>query len=262
VLAEQYVLKVKNLLTDYMQSLPEGHSIAPAGKEPGEVGEMRTKLLYFLGYSQRYNPEILLVQIPHDALYEERAVILGRLGRHEQAIVIYTNILHDYPQAEKYCRQHYRRNEKYASQVFLMLLRMYANPPENSILGLMHSNLPKPHPNFSLALRVLKDYAAYIDTVKAVELLPADLPLDQVWCSVERLISETNTRSNHVEMHRGLHFAQHLRARARVFLAQSVKIGVTHDSICKKCMKRIGRSAFVRMTDGQLEHYFCNKQVQ
>lgn len=66
----------------------------------------------------------------------------------------------------RYCRQHYRRDDKNASQVFLMLLRMYANPPENSILGLMHSNLPKPHPNFSLALRVLKDYAAFIDTVK------------------------------------------------------------------------------------------------
>lgn len=34
-------------------------------------------------------------------MYEERAMILGRLGRHEQAIVIYTNILHDYQQAEK-----------------------------------------------------------------------------------------------------------------------------------------------------------------
>ena len=36
-------------------------------------------------------------------LFEERAVLLGKLGRHEQALSIYTNILKDMPAAVEYC---------------------------------------------------------------------------------------------------------------------------------------------------------------
>lgn len=43
-----------------------GHQILPLGKEPGELSEYRSKLIYFLGFSVHYSPESLLVQIPHD----------------------------------------------------------------------------------------------------------------------------------------------------------------------------------------------------
>ena len=45
---------------------------------------------------------------------------------------------------------------------------MYALPPDNSILGLMHSAVPRPQPNVAQALRVLKDYAHRIDTGELV----------------------------------------------------------------------------------------------
>uniref|UniRef100_A0A914X4H1 CNH domain-containing protein n=1 Tax=Plectus sambesii TaxID=2011161 RepID=A0A914X4H1_9BILA len=106
-LAELYLEKVKALLRDYLQSLPAGHQVLPAGKEPGQLSEYRSKLIFFLGMSFHYSPELLLVQIPHDALFEERALLLGRMKRHEQAIAIYTNILHDYKAAENYCNTYY-----------------------------------------------------------------------------------------------------------------------------------------------------------
>jgi hypothetical protein len=36
-------------------------------------------------------------------LFEERAILLGKVGRHEQALSIYTNILKDLPAAVDYC---------------------------------------------------------------------------------------------------------------------------------------------------------------
>lgn len=101
-------------------------------------------------------------------MFEERALILGRLKRHEQAIAIYTNVLHDYKRAERYCRANYRRPPSADSQVYLTLLRMYARPADNSVISPMHANLPKPQPNVSMALKVLKDYAAYIDTSQVI----------------------------------------------------------------------------------------------
>jgi hypothetical protein len=36
-------------------------------------------------------------------LFEERAIVLGKLGRHEHALAIYMSILRDVPRAVDYC---------------------------------------------------------------------------------------------------------------------------------------------------------------
>jgi len=36
-------------------------------------------------------------------LFEERAIVLGKLGRHEHALAIYMSILKDVPRAVEYC---------------------------------------------------------------------------------------------------------------------------------------------------------------
>lgn len=39
--------------------------------------------------------------------YEERAVLLGRVGDHEKALAIYTSHVRDRAKAEEYCKRHY-----------------------------------------------------------------------------------------------------------------------------------------------------------
>lgn len=77
----------------------------PAEKQNGE--HVRQKLQVFLEKSTHYTPETVLVQFPSDCLFEERAIILGRLGRHQQAISIYVNLLNDVPKAIAYCKNVY-----------------------------------------------------------------------------------------------------------------------------------------------------------
>lgn len=59
-----------------------------------EFQHTKSKLVAFLEKSPyHYTPERVILHFPTDSLFEERAVILGKLGRHEQALAIYVQIL-------------------------------------------------------------------------------------------------------------------------------------------------------------------------
>ena len=51
----------------------------------------RKKLLSALDGISGYNPEGLLKRLPPDALYEERAILLGKLNQHELALSLYVH---------------------------------------------------------------------------------------------------------------------------------------------------------------------------
>lgn len=51
----------------------------------------RKKLLSTLESISGYNPEALLKRLPADALYEERAIILGKMNQHELALSLYVH---------------------------------------------------------------------------------------------------------------------------------------------------------------------------
>ena len=57
------------------------------------------------------------------AFFEERAILLGRLGRHEQALTIYVHILRDPDKALEYCRQHYSSERPADSRVSFLCRR-------------------------------------------------------------------------------------------------------------------------------------------
>jgi hypothetical protein len=65
--------------------------------------ETREKLLSLLERSTAYDPKRLLSEIPNGILLYERALLLGRLGRHRQALAIYARGLGDVSAAEEYC---------------------------------------------------------------------------------------------------------------------------------------------------------------
>jgi len=51
----------------------------------------RKKLLSALGSISGYNPESLLKCLPADALFEERALLLGKMNQHELALSLYVH---------------------------------------------------------------------------------------------------------------------------------------------------------------------------
>lgn len=52
--------------------------------------------------------------------FEERAIVLGKLGRHEQVLSMYVTVLHDVDRAIEYCEKLYESKNEDCDQVTLM----------------------------------------------------------------------------------------------------------------------------------------------
>ncbi|CAN8328098.1 unnamed protein product [Cochlearia groenlandica] len=97
----------------------------------------RKKLLSALESISGYNPQALLKRLPRDALYEERAVILGKMNQHELALSIYVHKLHTPDLALAYCDRIYESvsylpSGKPSSNIYLTLLQIYLNPKKSA----------------------------------------------------------------------------------------------------------------------------------
>ncbi|XP_021714513.1 vam6/Vps39-like protein [Chenopodium quinoa] len=93
----------------------------------------RKKLLSALENISGYNPEGLLKRLPADALYEERAILLGKLNQHELALSLYVHKLHVPELALSYCDRVYESQlnqppGRSQSNIYLTLLQIYLNP--------------------------------------------------------------------------------------------------------------------------------------
>lgn len=97
------------LVHQYKEKCLAAQSPAATPAEKENIQHIRHKLQTFLEKSQHYTPETVLRDFPFDCLFEERAIILGKLGKHQQAISIYINLLNDVPKAIQYCNNVYTK---------------------------------------------------------------------------------------------------------------------------------------------------------
>lgn len=77
----------------YLSEVLEWHAELNAQQKWDEkaFSPTRKKLLSALESISGYNPEALLKRLPPDALYEERAVLLGKMNQHELALSLYVH---------------------------------------------------------------------------------------------------------------------------------------------------------------------------
>ncbi|XP_062000980.1 vacuolar sorting protein 39 [Rosa rugosa] len=93
----------------------------------------RKKLLSALESISGYSPEALLKRLPSDALYEERAILLGKMNQHELALSLYVHKLHLPEMALSYCDRVYdslahQPSSRSSGNIYLTLLQIYLNP--------------------------------------------------------------------------------------------------------------------------------------
>lgn len=92
---------------------------------PAATEHTRKKLLEFLKKSQYYTADTVLSHFPTDSLVEERAVILGRLGKHEQAIALFVRALGDIPKAIEYAQEVCKLNTPGTQNVIMFCFFSY-----------------------------------------------------------------------------------------------------------------------------------------
>ncbi|XP_045918194.1 vam6/Vps39-like protein isoform X2 [Micropterus dolomieu] len=259
VLIQLYLERVQGLMKQYLNSLPEGVPAVAAGKEEGDLGEFRNKLLSFLDISTSYEPARLISDFPFDGLLEERALLLGRMGKHEQALFIYVHILKDTRMAEEYCHRHYDSLVEGNKDVYLSLLRMYLSPPDVHCLGPITMELSEPQANLQAALHVLELHHSKLNTTKAMNLLPANTQIREIRVFLESVLEEKAQRKRCNQVLKSLLQAEFLRVQEERIFHQQVKCVITEEKTCRVCKKKIGNSAFARYPNGVVVHYFCCK---
>ncbi|XP_046931209.1 vam6/Vps39-like protein isoform X4 [Lynx rufus] len=246
-LIQLYCEKVQGLMKEYLLSFPAGKTPVPAGEEEGELGEYRRKLLIFLEISGYYDPGRLICDFPFDGLLEERALLLGRMGKHEQALFIYVHILKDTKMAEEYCHKHYDQNKDGNKDVYLSLLRMYLSPPSVHCLGPIKLELLEPQANLQAALQVLELHHSKLDTTKAINLLPANTQINDIRIFLEKVLEENAQKKRFNQVLKNLLHAEFLRVQEERILHQQVKCIITEEKVCMVCKKKIGNRQLQRI---------------
>ncbi|GMS79624.1 hypothetical protein PENTCL1PPCAC_1799, partial [Pristionchus entomophagus] len=263
-LLEYYARKVKELLKEYTHAFHDDENVIRAGQEEGDLGMYRRKMLKFLHHSLSYSPNKILVQLNHYAFCEERALILGRLKKHEEALSIYTGVLHDINAAEEYCRLYYNAADPIDSQVYLHLVRAFVSPSDpqlgTAVLFSPDADLPTPTPNVTLAIKVLSRHADKMDAVAALSLIPDDSALCDLSASLTALVRATAHEAAASSIRRALCESACLRVERRKKEVSSTRVLITSNTQCVHCEKKIGTSTFVRHAQtGEVEHLYCHE---
>lgn len=260
-LINHYKDQILPLLREYLISLPEGEPKKKAGKEIGTLGDLRTRLLFFLESSSSYQPYKLLRFFPQDSLFEERALLLGRAGRHDEAIAIYIYVLKDIKMAEQYCRRQYEKNKDENRNVYLSLVKMYLKPQDLPSLGLSHSAFSDcdMEPKVEEALAVLNEHNQKIDVIQALELVPACTEVKEIRAFLMSVLQEKMQHQRKNLVLKSLLYAEHLQVHEQRVFYQSKKCVITEERACRVCHKRIGTSAFAMYPNGVIVHYYCCK---
>ncbi|XP_067011579.1 vam6/Vps39-like protein [Anabrus simplex] len=226
----------------------------PSEHEEGQ--KMRCKLLGFLQQSSHYTPETVLVHFPYDCLFEERAIVLGKLGRHEQALSIYVSILGDVSRAIDYCDKVYEQKSEGCDEVYVILIKMLINPPDNWLMGVQPP--PTVQPDLETALKLFEEHATKIHPVKALSVLPDKVPLVRIKHFLETSLHNKLNERRRTQVLKGLLYAEHLQVQELRIHYESQSISMTEFNVCPVCKKRFGnQSAFARYPNGDIVHYSC-----
>ncbi|CAK9806752.1 Vam6/Vps39-like protein [Anthophora plagiata] len=259
------------LIHQYKEKCLAGMSKDATPAEQKAAQHLRQKLRQFLEKSAHYTPETMLVHLPFDNLFEERAIILTRLGRHQQVLSIYINLLNDIEMATKYCDYVYTKYQDLstadkqkqtngADEVFTMLIQQLLKPDSEGVLMTVCSPETQRtlQPDLEMALELLEKHASKINPLKALEVLPDTVPIGRIKHFLEVSLQEKLNARRGIQVLKSLLCAEHLQVQEQRMHYESQSVLMTEFNICSVCKKRFGnQSAFARYPSGDLVHYSC-----
>jgi len=183
-----------------------------------------------------------------DDLFEEKAILFCRIGRHDQALAIYVHKLENIEMAEEYCRKNYNESSEDGKDIYLSLLKVYLHPPVGAS--------PKIDPAYKL---LNSHYNKHINTTKALDLLPADARITQLCPFFEAVLRDHADLQRKKQIEKSLRKYEKIQIQFQHCNARSVAINISETRTCPVCKKRIGTSAFAYYPNGIVVHFKCSK---
>ncbi|KAE9401526.1 hypothetical protein BT96DRAFT_956547 [Gymnopus androsaceus JB14] len=207
--------------------------------------ESYDKLLEFITTTNHYRVDHLYGILSSQDLYEARAILLGKSGRHDQALELYVYRLQDYLKAEEYCKQYHQAGTE-TDNVFLTLLRIYLRPTIKTNVDLLQP-----------ALELISRHSRRLDTTEALQLLPPLVTLNHVRTFlIEGLripIFDTNVAWQ-------INKARNDQIARKLLTLHTKRVKVTDSRICPQCHKRIGPTIIaVHSPRGEVTHFSCRE---
>ncbi|KAG6333670.1 hypothetical protein ID866_5413 [Astraeus odoratus] len=223
-------------------------NIATGAKKRGDDKkreEVYAKLLEFIDNTHYYHPALIIAE-----LYEARAILLGRMGRHEHALELYAYKLGNFKKAEEYCKRVYQPGAA-TSTIFLTLLKLYLRPTIKN-----PPNLLQP------ALDLISRQSQRLDPVETLQLLPPLVSAEDV-----RAFLVPAMRSPVFDSHvvREITKARSEQVARKLMVLESRRVKVTDSRmysvfLCPQCHKRLGSSVIaVHAPRGEVTHYQCRE---
>ncbi|MCJ1472038.1 Vacuolar morphogenesis protein 6 [Lambiella insularis] len=228
--------------------------------ESHKKAEYSNKLLNFLRTSQHYESWKVIHQLPRDDpdVYEARAIVLGNMREHRQALEIYVFKLGNPEKAEDYCNQIYLTETSPASSPARSRRRSTTNseegPPSiyHSLLSLYLSPPPPYEPQWRPALEILAKHGSRLPASSTLALIPEILPIQKLESYFRSRIRSANTIVNEARVVASLRKAVDMSEEAKLHLGDGSPGGnagrnrsvvITEEKVCGVCHKRFGGSA-------------------
>ncbi len=253
------ILHYKDYIMSFLRSSQPKSVTTPVFQ--ATLAEARRELQELLNSSESYTADLLLSQFPPDSLEQERALLLGRLGRHKEALTIYIYQLRDIAAAMAFCSKHY----KTGSDVYSLLLVLMVKPPEASLCKLL--SLPvnvQPQCDTDKVLEVLDEFGSKMDLLTILRALPDTVKLKQVGAYLCSRMEEKVTLCNKWQVLKSLKRAEHLQVQEERISTESLKIRLSVFDVCRVCHKRFkDQGAFVRLPGGvgKVVHLSCQDKA-
>lgn len=199
---------------------------------------VRDKLIDLLHKYNHLNPETVIKGFPENDLFEERAIILGKLKRHEKVLAIHVQILGDISKAVAYCEEVYKNDSEASKTIFVQLIEILLKPPTTPpYMGVeLHPRCLEP--NIEVVLDLLEQHATKLDPCTVLQILPNDIPVIRLQPFLEAALRNSMERRRNNQVLKGLLYASNLQLQENKMRLESTSVLVSEISICPVCSKK------------------------
>jgi len=140
-----------------------------------------------------------------------------------------------------------------ASKIYLTLLDVYLHPNNNNA---------ETTPYIQDALKMLEKNHDRIDAIAVFNVLPHTLSVNKCIPYMEAILKTCFDKKRNNQVIKNLLKQSNLKVSNLKIMREQAYQVVDDQTVCKKCKKRIGQSAFLRYSDGNVFHYICVKAAQ
>jgi hypothetical protein len=168
----------------------------------------RTKLQHFLRTSMDFHPERIMRYLPSSFLHEY-ALLLSRIGRHEEVLRLYIHQLNNITLAEEYCnRIHTLRVSDSSnttilndiSNVYFCLFKVMLTPPMTVSEGVKLSLIPDKQTTLKMVIRLAVLYFDRFDPALFLDLLPPNMPLAALSTYLSVVLEFANNKKKNLQV--------------------------------------------------------------